>query len=137
MYLVSLIYASRAHEGFGPKDIEQVLNTSRTANVPRGVTGMLCFDGYNFLQVLEGSRDKVNALYRHIMKDPRHYDVTLLDYQDITARAFDNWYMGYFGLNADNKQILLKYCTTMEFDPFNMSGSSARALLSEFEGNLG
>lgn len=136
MNLVRLIYASRASSGFGPQDIEQILTVARTVNAQKGITGLLCFDGYNFLQSLEGSRNAVNALYRHILDDKRHYDVTLLDYQSIVARDFDAWFMGYIGLNQENKSLLLRYSGKLEFDPFLMSGPSAHGLLCELRNRL-
>jgi hypothetical protein len=36
---------------------------------------VLCYAGGIFLQVLEGGRGAVNALYNRIVADPRHRDV--------------------------------------------------------------
>ena len=45
-----------------------------------GITGVLCHGGDVFMQVLEGGRDAVNALYNKIVRDARHHDVALLHY---------------------------------------------------------
>jgi len=60
------------------------------------ITGVLCVcqGGNVFLQALEGGRDAVNALYGRIVQDPRHRDVTLLDYAEIDERRFAGWRMG-------------------------------------------
>ena len=36
------------------------------------MTGVLCFSGEIFLQVLEGGRAQVSKLYNRIAADPRH-----------------------------------------------------------------
>ncbi|WP_404355526.1 BLUF domain-containing protein [Methylotuvimicrobium sp. KM1] len=136
MYLVRLIYASRAREGFGPNDVEQILGVARKTNAQKGITGMLCFNGYNFLQSLEGSRTAVNELYRHILEDKRHFDTTLLEYREIVARDFDNWHMGYLGLTKENQALLLRFSNNLEFDPFKMSGATAHAMLCELSAIL-
>ena len=55
---------------------------------------MLCFSGGIFLQVLEGGRSQVSALYNRISADPRHRDVVLLSYDEIGERSFAGWSMG-------------------------------------------
>jgi hypothetical protein len=54
------------------------------------VTGVLCFclSSGIFMQVLEGGRDPVNALYNRITRDKRHRDATLLSYDEIGQRSF-------------------------------------------------
>ena len=63
MFLVRLIYASKISSGFGPEDIESILQSARTYNVKTNVTGMLCFSNEYFLQCLEGSRTAVIKFY--------------------------------------------------------------------------
>jgi len=131
MFLIQLIYASRVKPGFGPQDVEQILAVACSKNAKLGITGLLCFNGDNFLQCLEGGRAAVNELYHHIINDPRHHQVLLLRYTDIVKRDFENWAMGYMGLTAENKEILFRFSTQPVFDPFKMSGASAHALLCE------
>ena len=49
-----------------------------------GITGVLCYGGGIYLQALEGGRKQVNDLYTLIVKDPRHKDVVLLHYEEIS-----------------------------------------------------
>jgi len=65
----------------------------------------------------------VNELYHHIINDPWHHQVLLLRYTDIVKRDFENWAMGYMGLTAENKEILLRFSTQPMFDPFKMRAS--------------
>ena len=87
--------------------------------------------GNVFLQVLEGGRDAVNALYGNIVRDPRHTDVTLLDYAEIAERRFASWRMGSVDLNRVNLGTILRFSSTPSLDPFTMTGKTALALLEE------
>ena len=51
----------------------------------------------------------VSELYGHIQRDPRHQDVVLLHYEEITERRFGGWTMGQVNLAKVNPSILLKY----------------------------
>ena len=81
--LVRLMYASRAAEGLKPDAVGAILKKSTANNPAQGVTGVLCFSGKVFLQVLEGGRSQVSQLYNRIAQDPRHTDVVLLSYDEI------------------------------------------------------
>ncbi len=72
-----------------------------------GITGILCHGGDIFMQVLEGGRDTVNHLYSRICSDPRHRDVIVLHYEEITERRFSSWTMGQVNLERVNPSILL------------------------------
>ena len=74
---------------------------------------------------------EVNALYTHIVKDPRHKDVVVLAYEEITERRFGGWTMGQVRLDKLNPSIVLKYSETPELDPYGVSGSVSFALLEE------
>jgi len=84
-----------------------------------------------FLQVLEGGRTAVNALYGTIVRDPRHREVTLLDYAEITERRFAGWRMGSVSLNRVNVGTILRFSESPVLDPFSMSGGATLALLEE------
>ena len=56
--LVRLMYASRATETVRPEALNAILRKSTHNNPTVGVTGVLCFSGEIFLQVLEGGDRK-------------------------------------------------------------------------------
>lgn len=131
--LVRLLYASRldtAGDG-GAQTIESILAQSRSKNPALGITGVLCHGGGVFMQVLEGGREPVNALYNKIAADKRHREVTLLHYAEIAERRFGNWTMGQVNLAKINPSILLKYLEKPELDPFAVPGCASLALLEE------
>lgn len=129
--LVRLMYASRTAAAIGADDIAAVVKSSRAHNPGVGVTGVLCCSGGIFLQVLEGGRAAVNALYLRIAADPRHHDVQLLNYEEIEERRFTGWSMGHVNLSRVNPALLLKYSECAVLDPFAVSGKASMALFGE------
>jgi hypothetical protein len=129
--LVRLMYASRAADSVNPDDLAAILKKSKTNNPPIGVTGVLCFSGGIFLQVLEGGRSPVSGLYNKIACDPRHHDVVLLSYEEVSERSFAGWSMGQVNLSRLNPALLLKYSERPELDPYAVSGQVSLALFNE------
>jgi hypothetical protein len=129
--LVRLLYASRAAEALTPDIVDGILASSRKGNPALGITGLLCYSGDTFIQVIEGGRDTVSQLYSRITRDERHRDVVLLKYEEITERRFAGWTMGQVNLNRVNPSILLKYSERPVLDPYAVSGDVSMALLQE------
>jgi hypothetical protein len=128
--LVRLLYASRAIDP-ASNAIDEILSQSRQYNPTSGITGILCYGGGIFLQAIEGGRMAVSELYGHIQKDPRHKDVVLLHYEEISERRFGGWTMGQVNMSKINTSILLKYAEKPELDPYSVSGHVSLALLEE------
>jgi hypothetical protein len=129
--LVRLMYASRAAKPLDGEELAQILKASRTNNARSGVTGLLCTSGDLFIQVLEGGRPAVNALYSRLVADPRHGTVTLLAYDEISERRFAGWAMGMVNLTRLNPAVLLKYAESATLDPYSMTGAATAALFDE------
>jgi hypothetical protein len=129
--LVRLLYASRAAATVDAEALAAILKKARANNAASGVTGLLCYSGGIFLQVLEGGRMPVNKLYHRIAGDPRHTDVVLLSYAEITERSFAGWSMGQVSLARLNPALLLKYSESATLDPYALSGPVSMALLDE------
>jgi len=129
--LVRLLYASRASAPASAAANDAILARSRSYNSAHGITGILCHGGEIFMQVLEGGRNEVNALYGQIVRDPRHKDVILLQYEEITERRFAGWTMGQVDLARVNLSLLLKYSERAVLDPYSVSGKVSAALLEE------
>ena len=129
--LVRLLYVSRAVDKDCAKAIESILESSRSHNLGNGITGVLCYGGGVFLHATEGGRNAEIGLYSHIVADPRHTEVVLLHYEEITERRFGGWTMGQVNLSKLNTSIVLKYSERPEFDPYAVSGRVSLALLEE------
>jgi hypothetical protein len=129
--LVRLLYASRAAATLQPDALQVILRQSKAHNPAAGITGLLCCSGGIFLQALEGGRDAVNRLYLKIAADPRHSDVVILSYEEISERRFAGWAMGQVNLARLNPALLLKYSATAALDPYAVSGQVSLALFDE------
>ncbi len=128
--LMRLLYVSRATT---PENLEteSILTASRRNNPPIGITGILCYGGGIYLQAIEGGRHAVNSLFNRIIRDPRHIDVELLHYEEISERRFGGWTMGQVNLAKINASIVLKYSPLPELDPYSVPGTVSLALLEE------
>ncbi|HPM67427.1 MAG TPA: BLUF domain-containing protein [Piscinibacter sp.] len=129
--LVRLMYASRAADSVDQEALLAILRKSKAENAANGITGVLCFSGGIFLQLLEGGRQQVNTLYNRIAADKRHLDVVLLSYEEIGERRFAGWSMGQVNLSRLNPSLLLKYSETAVLDPYAVSGKVSMALFEE------
>ena len=129
--LVRLMYASRAIEPVRPDTLNAILKKSTHNNPSVGITGVLCFSGEIFLQVLEGGRSQVSELYNRIAQDPRHRDVVLLSYEEIEERSFAGWAMGQVNMGRLNPALLMKYSEAAVLDPYAVSGKVSMALFNE------
>jgi hypothetical protein len=101
--MLSLIYVSTSVKLLNDEELLGILKTSRENNLSKEVTGLLLYKGGNFMQVLEGPDEVVEALYEMIKADPRHKDVFVLSREQISNRQFPAWEMAF--QNLDNPEI--------------------------------
>ena len=79
--------------GSAPREI---LDIATQRNTVLGVTGVLCFTGDHFAQVLEGDERALAQLMDSIRRDPRHQLLREWPPEAAAdARWFDQWAMGY------------------------------------------
>ncbi|MBX7194848.1 MAG: BLUF domain-containing protein [Sandaracinaceae bacterium] len=102
MALCQLLYLSRASEKMSMRDAMAIVDAASTHNAQRGLTGLLCYGGGYFLQVLEGDGDVVSDTFCRIARDERHHGVRLIDFSLIQARRFEDWSMRLINLDDPN-----------------------------------
>ena len=129
--LVRLLYASRAAEPVTNELVESILHKSHEHNPALGITGVLCYGGDVYMQVLEGGRSAVNNLYNTIVRDARHREVMLLQYREIAERRVAGWTMGHVSLKKINPSLLLKHSELPVLDPFSVPAAASMALLED------
>lgn len=129
--LVRLMYASRAVSTVNQEALHAILRQCKAKNPAAGITGVLCYSEGIYLQVLEGGRSAVNALYNRIVADTRHTQVELMSYCEIGERRFASWSMGQVNLTRLNPSLLLKYSASAALDPYAVSGDVSMALFEE------
>lgn len=126
--LIRLLYVSRA---VGPQTstvTAMILKTARAHNRGQDITGVLCQGQDLYLQVLEGERSRVNALYARILADPRHCDVELLHFEENDRRRFPDWSMALVDLSADDAMVQMRH---PEFDPYSARGGVVLSMIDD------
>lgn len=93
--LLEIVYSSETPVPLSAEEVRSLLEHARKKNAEWNVTGLLCYDHKQFLQIIEGETDVIMDLFFAIQNDPRHTNVRILHEGDITARAFDDWKMAY------------------------------------------
>ena len=74
-------------------DVAAILESSAKNNPARSITGLLLYNGRNFLQLLEGEGAELDALMKRIGQDQRHTGVSLLKKSSLEERVCPNWAM--------------------------------------------
>jgi len=74
-------------------EVNSILASSERNNPVWDITGLLLYNGRNFLQLLEGEEENLVSLMLRITEDPRHSGITLLDRRNIDERACPDWAM--------------------------------------------
>jgi hypothetical protein len=93
--LLSVTYVSVADPSISDEEIASILVSARRNNVRDELTGALVYNGHNFLQLLEGPDEKVEACLAVIRDDPRHSGMIEVRRRTIEARDFGEWAMLY------------------------------------------
>jgi len=124
--LVRLLYVSQPVGPVTTTVTTSVLERSNTNNKKQNITGVLCQGSGLWLQVLEGERAQVNALYSRIMADPQHQNIELLSMEEITKRRFGQWSMALVYLSKDDPMVQMAH---PEFDPYSATAKDAMSIL--------
>ena len=88
-----LIYISTAIDTIQEIDIDDIVATAQRVNEVQSLTGVLLFNGLNFLQLLEGPQSNVENIYNRILTDKRHVSVTTVLVEPAQLRIFSDWRM--------------------------------------------
>lgn len=91
-----IVYQSVAGPDIDKAEVFRLVFQARMANEARGLDGFLVHIDDRFFQVLEGPTWKLFAAFETIRRDPRHYDVEVIDERSVDDFAFASWRMRYF-----------------------------------------
>lgn len=115
--IFQLIYTCALQSTVSCQDLAEIAKTSAVANEARGITGMLiCKDG-SVLQVLEGQKADVEALYDQIQMDNRINNLIVLIRRMAEKREFPDWSMGYRNASAEEEAFDLSAISMPEALP--------------------
>lgn len=93
MKLRSLTYTSTASTPLDEDELGRIHRSCLTLNPLDGVTGILIYNGRDFLQTVEGSEDAIADLVGRLKIDERHCDFTIHEDEIVDARSFPDWTM--------------------------------------------
>lgn len=136
MNLTRLVYYSQRNPSMS-LNMEELLSVCKRNNSAMNVTGILHYNGNYFLQVLEGGRAEVSAIYHRIAADPRHVNIILMSCSDVRERIFPTWSMGlHEGMGEETKQIFLRYFPSNNVNPEAISVDSLLDFLQDVSTEL-
>lgn len=93
--LSGCLYVSTASDALKMADLDRLLEQSQSLNSRDGISGVLFFGGGSFAQYFEGSEVAVESLKQRLLRDRRHFDMTIVVHSPIVKRRFSNWTMGF------------------------------------------
>lgn len=105
--LTTLIYRSQLNTSCELLSLTALIEKAKHSNVKLGVTGILLFNGTEFLQILEGAEETVDTLFKTIRDDRRHHSVVELMRDYGPRRRFENVGMLLFDLRVDMPKSIL------------------------------
>jgi hypothetical protein len=105
----NIIYLSTAVKLITDEQLIDILNSARTNNKLKNVTGVLLYGDGTFIQVIEGEDADVDYIFDKILKDTRHKNVITLMNAQIVERSFDDWVMGFASVDAAQTENLTGY----------------------------
>jgi len=123
MSVARLAYISTARPDLTAKEVESIVEEARVRNQAQDITGLLVFNGTNFLQVIEGPGPNLLGVFDSICRDDRHEGVVRVHAEHEVDRAFSDWSMG-FGL-------IESAAGTAPREAFSVSQEELDALLPE------
>ena len=100
-----IIYQSRSVQPLNWDIVRSITSVSEENNEASGVTGVLLASRTHFMQALEGKFEDVNAVFRRIVRDERHEELSIVGFSLIDARLFGSWGMRGIGAFDFNLQI--------------------------------
>ncbi len=122
--LTRMIYVSTAVGPVTTAVTGTILRSAQAHNAAHGITGVLCQGQGAYLQVLEGERGKLDALYARILADKRHQNIELRQVEDIARRRYGKWSMAHVDLTQADAQMAE---SLPNLDPRTHAGQQAMA----------
>ncbi len=120
--LVTLLYTSMLAPCALISDVADIARAGRRRNLQDDITGLLVFDGSAFVQLVEGPREPISALFARLASDRRHCDMDVLVFGCLgDPRRFPDWELGYHFADRESDELT------------SLSGLRGTAALAQFE----
>lgn len=133
--IFQLLYFSRATAHVEASTLAEILQTSQRNNQRSGISGLLIYEDYHFMQVLEGTKQAVEEIFAKICVDERHTDVFTIYSADVEKRQFGGWAMAHYQFQPDDEELRNSF---VEIEKGSREGVSlitgkARKFITTFE----
>jgi hypothetical protein len=126
--LTRLLYVSKPVGPITTFVTSSILEVCSVNNKKAEITGVLCQGSGIYMQVIEGQRSAINALYSRIISDKRHNQIELLSFEEVGQRRYGHWSMALVQLSIDDPMVKLAH---PEFDPYSASSKDAIRIIDE------
>ena len=126
--LTRLLYVSKPVGPITTFVTSSILEVCSVNNKKAEITGVLCQGSGIYMQVIEGQRSAINALYSRIISDKRHNQVELLSFEEVGQRRYGQWSMALVQLSINDPMVQLAH---PEFDPYSASSKDAIRIIDE------
>ena len=126
--LTRLLYVSKPVGPITTFVTSSILEVCSVNNKKAEITGVLCQGSGIYMQVIEGKRSAINALYSRIISDKRHNQIELLSFEEVVQRRYGQWSMALVQLSIDDPMVQLAH---PEFDPYSASSKDAIRIIDE------
>ena len=126
--LTRLLYVSKPVGPITTFVTSSILEVCSVNNKKAEITGVLCQGSGIYMQVIEGQRSAINALYSRIISDKRHNQIELLSFEEVGQRRYSHWSMALVQLSIDDPMVQLAH---PEFDPYSASSKDAIRIIDE------
>jgi hypothetical protein len=126
--LTRLLYVSKPVGPITTFVTSSILEVCSVNNKKAEITGVLCQGSGIYMQVIEGKRSAINALYSRIISDKRHNQIELLSFEEVGQRRYGQWSMAQVQLSIIDPMVQLAH---PEFDPYSASSKDAIRIIDE------
>jgi hypothetical protein len=97
---------SASHTDLSDAELMGLLKVARTNNARNDLTGFLLYCERNFIQLLEGDKNRVETLFQLILRDIRHKNIIRLFSGYVEKRDFPDWSMGFQRIDKSNLSVM-------------------------------
>lgn len=90
-----VVYVSTCAFEVTDEDVAALAEDASRRNDALDLTGLMAFNGLNFIQAIEGESEAIDRVYASIQRDRRHHGVITLIEEPCDERLFPDWRMRY------------------------------------------
>jgi hypothetical protein len=90
-----IVYLSTANGAPEQEELEALMERARQNNQRDGITGLVAYHDFTFIQVIEGPKEAVQACFERIKQSNLHRNIVVADDAEIDTRMFDQYAMAF------------------------------------------